>query len=103
MESSYPVEKGFSGVLTTTYFAQYNCLHFSYHMHGENMGRLNVFGVKDGNKTLLWRLAGDQGVEWQSAVVKLEHNKLQDFYEVMFLSQSECVISPMYDLCMTRL
>ena len=87
MESSYPAKKGFNGTLTTSYFSQYNCLHFSYHMHGKNMGRLNVFGPnsKDGNKTLLWRIAGDQGNEWQSGVAKLEHNNLQDFYEVKFL------------------
>ena len=56
-------------------------------MHGKNMGRLNVFSPnsKDGNKTLLWRIAGDQGNEWQSGVAKLEHNSLQDFYEVKFL------------------
>ena len=84
MESSYPVQKGFSDILTTTYFSQYNCLYFSYHMHGKNMGRLNVFGPssKDGNQTLLWRIAGDKGSEWQSAVVKLEHGDLQDFHEV---------------------
>lgn len=86
MEASYPVKKDFNGFLTTSYFSQYNCLQFSYHMHGKNMGRLNVFGPnsKDGNKTLLWRIAGDQGDEWQSGVAKLEHNNLKDFYEVKF-------------------
>ncbi|XP_028403045.1 uncharacterized protein LOC114525810 [Dendronephthya gigantea] len=86
MESSYPAAKGFSGFLTTTIFGLYNCLHFSYHMHGENMGRLNVFGpgMDNQNRTLLWRIVGDQGKEWKQGVVKLEKNKLQDFHEIMF-------------------
>jgi hypothetical protein len=86
MESSYPVNKSFSGVLTTSYFSQYNCLRFSYHMHGKHMGRLNVFGpdLIRGNRTLLWRIAGDQGNEWQTGVVRLEADTSQHFYEVNF-------------------
>ena len=84
LESSYPIEKGFSGILTTSFFSQYNCLRFSYHMYGKNIGRLNVFGPDSdgGNKTLLWRIAGDQGNEWQYGLVKLKHDSSQDFYEV---------------------
>ena len=50
------------------------------------MGRLNVFGpdLIGGNKTLLWRLAGDQGSEWRTGTVRLEASTSQHFHEVKF-------------------
>ena len=42
-------------------------------MHGERIGRLNVY-IKNGlsHKALLWRLAGDQGDQWNNAQIPLE-------------------------------
>lgn len=73
-ESSSPRSKGDTARLESRYVsAHYNCVMFKYHMYGSRMGRLNVY-IKDGlsRRTLLWRLAGDQGNNWKDAQIPME-------------------------------
>ena len=73
-------------VLTTRFTTNnYNCLHFDYHMHGPTMGRLDVFGPSATDSRLLWRLAGDHGNEWHSAVIKIERGVGPDVIKVNHL------------------
>ena len=44
------------------------CLEFFYHMHGNNMGILIVF---NSNFDVLWSKTGNQGNEWQQALVNI--------------------------------
>jgi len=45
-------------------------------MSGENIGRLNVY-LQDalGPQELVWRIVGDQGEEWKSAVIPLSRTR----------------------------
>ena len=65
---------------TQSILPTYNCLTFSYHMHGRQMGKLSVY-IKSyqGNETLLWSLFGQQSYEWESGEIPLNSNNV---YEV---------------------
>ena len=85
LESSYPLQKGSNGSLTSRYILDaYNCVHFYYHMHGATMGRLNVFVQRRNNidTEMLWRLVGDQSDEWKAATVKIERKSFTDLHKV---------------------
>ena len=47
-----------------TSFTGPGCLTFYAHMHGKDLGQLNVFIQEDGNSRQIYRLAGDQGQRW---------------------------------------
>jgi PKD repeat protein/cation transport regulator ChaC len=49
-------------------------LHFWYHMYGVDMGTLSIQASVDGGSTWsadLWSLSGDQGNQWNEAVISL--------------------------------
>ena len=75
-ESSFPAVNGTLARLEGPYVVEtHNCLNFRYHMFGEDIGRLNVYVVYDGdskNKTLLWHLGGDQREGWNTAEASIE-------------------------------
>jgi len=65
----YPRQKGDLSALESRYVVgRINCLSFLYYMSGEDVGKLNVYVVgQDEASSLLWRLAGNQGNEWNTA------------------------------------
>ncbi|XP_048579577.1 uncharacterized protein LOC5515780 isoform X2 [Nematostella vectensis] len=75
LESSSPRQKGETAVIeSNNRISVYQCFSFSYHMHGRNMGRLNLYVIDAayGTKRLLWRLTGDQGAGWKKAYVSID-------------------------------
>lgn len=71
---SYPCQRGDLSVLESHYIVgAVNCLSFLYYMSGEDVGRLNVYIVgQDEATSLLWRLAGNQGNEWNIAQLPID-------------------------------
>ena len=71
---SYPRQRGDLSILESHYIVgAVNCLSFYYFMPGEGVGRLNVYVVgQDEAKSLLWRLAGNQGNEWKIAHLPID-------------------------------
>ena len=65
--------KGDKARLQTRYILPtYNCMKFSYHMDGRQMGKLSVFSkLYQGKETLLWRLFGKQSNEWQQGEIPI--------------------------------
>jgi len=65
----YPRQRGDLSALESHYVVgTINCLSFLYYMSGEDVGKLNVYVVgQDEATSLLWRLAGNQGNEWNTA------------------------------------
>ena len=60
-------------MLTLYATESHNCLNFRYHMKGYTIGRLNVYVRRhDGQESLIWRLAGSQGVLWKLVEVPIE-------------------------------
>ena len=51
-------------------------LHFCFHMSGSNMGSLRLETLGSSGWTHLWSRSGDQGVQWQPALVTLPPNAL---------------------------
>ncbi|CAE7688605.1 unnamed protein product [Symbiodinium sp. CCMP2592] len=49
-------------------------LHFRFHMHGEDMGRLQLEAFRGVGWTELWSRTGEQGQQWQLAVAHLPPN-----------------------------
>lgn len=70
---SYPRQRGDLSVLESHYIVgAVNCLSFLYYMSGD-VGRLNVYIVgQDEATSLLWRLAGNQGNEWNIAQLPID-------------------------------
>lgn len=63
---SRTVSHGFSGT---------KCLLFWYHMHGKDMGSLNVhLRNYTGGNTKYWGVVGDQGDEWNLGRLSFTHN-----------------------------
>ncbi|ELT96242.1 hypothetical protein CAPTEDRAFT_77854, partial [Capitella teleta] len=51
------------------------CLLFWYHMHGKDMGSLNVhLRNYTGGNTKYWGVVGDQGDEWNLGRLSFTHN-----------------------------
>ena len=77
VDSTFPRIKGDTVRLETIpVLSRYKCLEFYYRIHGESVGRLNLYTqYYDGHKVLLWRLAGNQGNGWNHARVPTEGNK----------------------------
>lgn len=75
---SYPRQRGDLSVLESHYVVgTVNCLSFLYYMSGD-VGRLNVYVVgQDEATSLLWRLAGNQGNDWN--IAQLPVNVAQGF------------------------
>ena len=76
VDSEYPRIEGEKHYYRTDFvLSSKNCLTFLYMLNGTNPGRLNVYlGGYLGKKTLLWRLAGNQGEyeSWSTAQVPIE-------------------------------
>lgn len=70
---SYPRQRGDLSALESHYIVgAVNCLSFLYYMSGD-VGRLNVYIVgQDEATSLLWRLAGNQGNEWNIAQLPID-------------------------------
>ena len=41
------------------------CVQFWYHMHGSDIGKLNIYLKTNQSETLVWSLSGDQGNRWR--------------------------------------
>ena len=41
------------------------CVQFWYHMHGSDIGDLNIYVKTNQSEALVWRLSGDQGNHWR--------------------------------------
>ena len=77
IESSFPREKSQKARLESRVTIPIrNCFTFWYHMHGNMLGRLNVYlRSHNGNEeTLIWRLAGSQGNEWKKGEIPIKHD-----------------------------
>ena len=76
---SYTRQRGDLSILESHYIVgTINCLSFLYYMSGEDVGKLNIYVVgQDEATSLLWRLAGNQGNEWNTA--QLPVNAAQGF------------------------
>ena len=76
IEASTPRVKGEKARLITRYILpSYNCLAFSYHMHGSQMGRLNVYlKSQKSSEILLWRLFREQSNKWQRGEIPIQSN-----------------------------
>ena len=57
------------------------CVQFWYHMHGSDIGDLNIYVKTNQSETLVWRLSGDQGNRWRFGQTALNSPNL---YEVSF-------------------
>lgn len=73
IETSIPRKKGEKARLVSMLFPHlvFDCLRFSYHMFGENIGRLDVYASTVEGLRLLWRRAGSQENGWRKATVPL--------------------------------
>lgn len=50
-----------------------HCLSFYYHMHGSNIGALNVYTMAQNQKLSapVWKRSIDQGYQWKQAKVTI--------------------------------
>lgn len=50
-----------------------HCLSFYYHMHGSNIGALNVYTMAQNQKPSapVWKRSIDQGYQWKQAKVTI--------------------------------
>ena len=77
IETSWPRIKGDTAILQSKLYPRTTygrCLHFYYHMYGEDMGTLKViqsFLVGD-DDTVLFEKSGDQGNQWILARVQVK-------------------------------
>ena len=72
IEASEPQRRGDRALLMGMRMCGTMCLQFYYSMNGRRMGTLNVYkreGVK--NDDLIWSMSGNQGNEWQEALVDM--------------------------------
>ena len=60
IETSSPRLPGDTAAILTPYLYDQQCMKFSYHMYGGNIGDLNVYA---GN-TKIFSKSGDQGNQW---------------------------------------
>ena len=71
IETSSPRTPGQKAWLVSDYFNKTaECFTFWYHMYGSSIGSLNIYKQPlGGQKTLIWRLRGNQGNKWYSGQV----------------------------------
>ncbi|KAL6097716.1 malrd1 [Pungitius sinensis] len=78
LESSFPQAAGdaarISGPLLSRRSSRCK-MRFYFHMSGDGIGTLSVFGRSEGRLRLLWNLTGDQGNYWQMREVPLSHDR----------------------------
>ncbi|KAM6908030.1 MAM and LDL-receptor class A domain-containing protein 1 isoform 1-T1 [Lycodopsis pacificus] len=76
LESSFPQAAGdaarISGPLLSRRSSQCK-MRFYFHMSGDGIGTLSVFGRSEGRLRLLMNLTGDQGNYWQMKEIPLSH------------------------------
>lgn len=75
MESSEPRRFRDKATLVSGLLKGSQCMHFMYHMHGQDIGSLAVYRFGDGvMRGQLWHRHGDQGDEWHEARITLPCN-----------------------------
>lgn len=47
------------------------CMSFYYHMHGADMGTLNIYMLRGRFRYRLWTRSGEQGSKWVKGIVSL--------------------------------
>ncbi|XP_020615666.1 MAM and LDL-receptor class A domain-containing protein 1-like [Orbicella faveolata] len=55
------------------------CVQFWYHMHGSDIGNLNIYVKTNQSETPVWRLSGDQGNRWRFGQTALNSPSLYKF------------------------
>lgn len=80
IEASFPSKQGQKALLESQLFQatpSYGlCFDFWYHMHGKQMGSLNVYAYSTPNTTtLLWTLDGNKGNEWRNGRVNIKSSQ----------------------------
>ena len=64
IETSSPRVQGDKATILTPYFNGPQCMKFSYHMYGSDIGSLNIFA----NNQKIFSKSGDQGNQWVSVI-----------------------------------
>lgn len=70
-----------------------SCMHFYYHMYGEDTGELNLYHYNTWTRRrrLLWSRSGPQGKEWlESRKIKLKAGKYQ-VYEALHIHRDDVI------------
>ena len=79
MEASKPVQAGYNAILESTLMqptpAQGTCMHFWYHMYGQDMGSLAVHLNASDTRTLKWLQSGNKGDQWLPARVYIRSSR----------------------------
>ncbi|XP_067654295.1 MAM and LDL-receptor class A domain-containing protein 1-like isoform X2 [Haliotis asinina] len=60
------------------------CLTFWYHMYGISIGTLNVYVLRNGARSSIWQLSGNQGNSWKVAEVALNTGSSNTPYQIVF-------------------
>ncbi|XP_068697308.1 uncharacterized protein [Montipora foliosa] len=63
-EASSPRREGEKARLLSPFVTGTTCVLFRYHMNGEEMGSLNLYGKIGSQETQLWSVSGHQGNTW---------------------------------------
>ncbi|CAB3991891.1 MAM and LDL-receptor class A domain-containing 1-like isoform X1 [Paramuricea clavata] len=81
IETSSPRAQGEKASLVSPQVSGTQCLKFSYHMYGANMGSLIVYQNMGNQMLELFKKSGDQGDQWKKAEVQISNG---NSYSVVF-------------------
>ena len=73
IETSSPRVQGEKAYLVSPQVSGTQCLKFSYHMYGANMGSLLVYQNMGNQMVELFKKSGDQGDQWKKAEVQISN------------------------------
>jgi hypothetical protein len=73
IETSSPRVQGEKAYLVSPQVSGTQCLKFSYHMYGANMGSLLIYQNMGNQLVELFKKSGDQGDQWKKAEVQISN------------------------------
>jgi hypothetical protein len=73
IETSSPRVQGEKAYLVSPQVSGTQCLKFSYHMYGANMGSLLIYQNMGNQMVELFKKSGDQGDQWKKAEVQISN------------------------------
>ena len=70
IETSSPRQSGDKATILTPYLTGPQCMKFSYHMHGGNIGVLNIYA----NSQRIFSKSGNQGNRWMGVETQISQS-----------------------------